>query len=115
MHITTALDRHLNQADSAYESDKGFETTPRDEQTYLEREIAYIVRHLESGNHLDSLVSPEQWNDRLTECKGRLRRLLEQEASTLKATSQLHCEGLIKIHLRQLELEAELRELEVAQ
>ena len=113
--MDSKLDRYLTQQDAEYGLDPvGIGGTPQDEKTYLTREIQHIERFLE-GDTTRSLVPPHEWYDRLTECKSRLRALLAQEMTLLQSTSQLHCEGLIKIHLRQLELESQLRELEVAQ
>jgi len=111
-----SLARYQDQSDSEYatylESDNGTEVTPQDERAYLQQEITGIEKIMTIDDKY-SLVTPEEWHARLAECRTRLRRLLIEEQKTLQSTSQLHCEGLIKVHLRQLEIESDLRQLEV--
>ena len=114
MDITTALDRHLDQSDDDFIPAEIAET-PYTERIYLMREIAHIEKILANDGGSDNLVSSIEWEARLRECRSRLRRLLEEEQATLKSTSELHCQGLIKVHLRQLELESQLAGLEVSQ
>ena len=115
--MDSRLDRFLDQQDQDYatyrESDNGTQITPQDQRAYLRQEIDGIERIMAIDDK-HSLVTPAEWNDRLVECRARLRRLLEQERATLKSTSELHCQGLIKVHLRQLEIESDLRNLEVS-
>jgi pyruvate-formate lyase len=111
--MDSRLDRYLDQPNGDHA--EYVETTPQDERTYLEREIRHIEKLLNSEDADTGLVTCFEWYDRLTECKSRLRALLAQEMTVLQSTSQLHCEGLIKIHLRQLELESQIRALEVSQ
>jgi len=111
------LDRYQDQSDSEYATyldDTGYPVSPQDEQTYLQREINGIEKIMAIDDQY-SLVTPAEWYARLTECRQRLGALLQQEAAALKGTATLHCEGLIKVHLRQMEIEARLQEMGVGQ
>ena len=112
------LERYLDQQDREYEyglDPVGVGGSPQDERAYLTREITHIERFLAREDFTTSLVPPHEWYDRLLECKTRLRRLLVAEQGTLQSTIDLHCQGLIKCNLRFLELESEIKELEVTQ
>jgi hypothetical protein len=116
--MDSKLARYQDQSDSEYatylEEGTGYPVSPQDEATYLQREINGIEKIMAIDDQY-SLVTPAEWYDRLTECKARLGVLLQQEAAALKGTATLHCEGLIKVHLRQLEIEAQLAEMGVGQ
>jgi len=115
--MDSRLDRYLDQQDAAYttylESSVENITSVSDKARQLTYEIRAIEKILETDSKYN-LVTPEHWFEQLTDCRTRLKRLLQTEASTIRATIDLHCAGLIKCNTRQLEIEAELAGLGVA-
>ena len=67
-------------------------------------------------------MTAEQWQERLTECRAQLVRIdkliarqkLIDEQGAIQGTIDLHCQGLIKCNTRILEIESELKQMEVA-
>ena len=113
--MDSKLATYLDQQDSDYAAYlHGEDTpTPQDERTYLTYEIRGIEKILATDDKY-SLVTPEHWYERLTECKARLGRLLVEERMTLQGTIDLHCQGLIRCNTRQIEIEAQLASMGVA-
>lgn len=115
--MDSRLDRYLDQQDSAYttylESSIDNIGTVSDKARQLTYEIRAIEKILETDSKYD-LVTPEHWNEQLTDCRTRLAHLLRMERMTLQGTIDLHCAGLVKCNTRQIEIEAELAGLGVA-
>jgi hypothetical protein len=113
--MDSKLATYQDQQDSDYATYLQGESapTPQDERAYLTYEIRGIEKILATDDKY-SLVTPAHWNERLTECRTRLRRLLEEEQATIQGTIDLHCAGLIRCNTRQIEIEAELAGMEVA-
>ena len=115
--MDSKLERYLEQQDSEYatylEGDTGEPASPDTESRYLLYEIRGIEKILAIDDKY-SLVTPEHWRERLRECRGRLKRLLLDEQASIQGVIDIHCQGLIKCNTRYLEIEAELRETEVA-
>ena len=119
------LDRYENGQDAEY---KAYVSEPQEEsaellhstRAYLVIEIARIEKHLAEGDS-DEYVTAEQWQERLTECRAQLGRIdtllqrqkLIDEQSAIQGTIDLHCAGLIKCNTRYLEIESELKQMEV--
>jgi len=90
-------------------------------RAYLTMEIARIEKHLSDGD-CDEYVTAEAWQERLTELKARLavndtlvaRQKLIDEQAAIRGTIDLHCLGLTKCNMRFLEIESELKQMEVA-
>jgi len=90
-----------------------------EERRHLEYEIISIEKIMETDSKYD-LVTPEHWNERLTECRTRMARIdlllkrqkLIDEQATIQGTIDLHCAGLIKCNTRYLEIESELKQTE---
>ena len=78
--MDSKLATYLDQQDSGYATHLEGRAPPnsRDERIHLQREIACIEKHL-ANNECDEFVSADDWNERLTECKLRLLRLLKEE------------------------------------
>jgi hypothetical protein len=121
------LQRHQDQQDAEYataqrapQEAEGGARLLRDAQIYLNREISRIEMHL-ANNETDMFVTVEAWTERLEDCKvelARIETLLERqklidEQATIQATVDLHCVGLIKCNTRILEIESELKQMEV--
>jgi hypothetical protein len=121
MDITTALDRHLDQADSYanlhFEEDRRRASlSPRElkiedlerEHGYLEREVRAIQRNYK--------ITHEDWQSETDRCIKRLSQVaieledekMRAELELIEATVQLHCQGMIKLHTRRIEIEARL-------
>ncbi len=91
-----------------------------DERIYLMREISKIEKHL-AEDEIDQYVPAEAWRERMADCKVQLakidtlleRQKLIDEQATIQATIDLHCVGLIKCNTRILEIESELKQMEV--
>jgi len=91
-----------------------------EERRHLEYEISSIEKIMETDSKYD-LVTPEHWNERLTECRTRMARIdillqrqkLIDEQAAIQGTIDLHCAGLIKCNTRYLEIAEELKQMEV--
>jgi len=89
-------------------------------RSYLLLEIPRIEQHLAEGDS-DEYVTAEQWQERLTECRAQLVRIdkliarqkLIDEQGAIQGTIDLHCQGLIKCNTRILEIEDQLKQMEV--
>jgi len=128
IHVEHRLERHQDQQDAEYatylnapqESAAGLELV-YSTRAYLTAEIRRIEKHLADGD-CDEYVTAEAWQERLTELKARLavndtlvaRQKLIDEQAAIRGTIDLHCLGLTKCNMRFLEIEAELKQMEVA-
>jgi len=89
-------------------------------RSYLMLEIPRIEQHL-AEDACDRYVTAEQWQERLTDCRAQLVRIdklikrqkLIDEQGAIQGTIDLHCQGLIKCNTRILEIESELKQMEV--
>jgi hypothetical protein len=130
--MTTAMEHRLERYQD--QQDREFATAMREPQqsdavgdliystrAYLTMEISRIEKHLADGD-CDEFVTAEAWQERLTELKARLatndilmaRQKLMDEQAAIQGTIELHCKGLIKCNLRILDIEAELKQMEVS-
>ena len=121
MDITTALERHLDQADFYYEQraeeDARREALPprerkiedlEHEHAYLEREVRAIQRNYDL-EHEDWKSETNRLIKRLAEVAIELEdEKMRAELELIEATVQLHCTGLIKLNERRTEIEARL-------
>ena len=121
------LERYQDQQDAEYathlsapqESAAGLELV-YSTRAYLTMEIGRIEKHLADGD-CDEYVTVEAWQERLTELKARLavnnvlvaRQKLMAEQAAIQGTIELHCKGLIQCNLRILDIESELKAMEV--
>ena len=123
------LDRYENGQDAEYQTylnepaevEAPDDTTIlHEERRHLTYEISSIEKILEIDNKYD-LVTPEHWKARLDECNSRMamidvmlkRQKLIDEQAAIQGTIELHCAGLIKCNTRYLEIESELKQMEV--
>jgi hypothetical protein len=116
------LERYQDQQDAEYATAQRepLGVIYHDERIYLMREIGRIEKHL-AEDEIDQYVPAEAWQERLADCKARLakidslieRQKLVDEQATIQATIDLHCVGLIKCNTRILEIEGQLKQMEV--
>jgi len=127
IHVEHRLERYQDQQDAEYathlsapqESAAGLELV-YSTRAYLTMEISRIEKHLADGD-CDEYVTVEAWQERLTELKARLavnnvlvaRQKLMAEQAAIQGTIELHCKGLIQCNLRILDIESELKAMEV--
>jgi len=127
IHVEHRLERYQDQQDAEYathlsapqESAAGLELV-YSTRAYLTMEIGRIEKHLADGD-CDEYVTVEAWQERLTELKARLavnnvlvaRQKLMAEQAAIQGTIELHCKGLIQCNLRILDIESELKAMEV--
>jgi hypothetical protein len=131
--MTTAmehrLERYQDQQDAEYATSMNEPREAEDDVAILyeeRRHVTYEINAIEGVLATDdkySLVTPEHWNERLAECKARIamidtmleREKLIHEQKVIQGTIDLHCKGLIKCNMRILEIEAQLKQMEVGQ
>ena len=125
IQMDNRLERYENGQDAEYQA---YLNEPQEEaadllysmRSYLMLEIPRIEKHL-AENDCDRYVTAEQWQERLTECQAQLVRIdlllkrqkLIDEQASIQGTIDLHCQGLIKCNTRILEIESELKQMEV--
>jgi len=127
IHVEHRLERYQDQQDAEFataeresEGAAGLELV-YSTRAYLTAEIRRIEKHLADGD-CDEYVTVEAWQERLTELKARLavndtlvaRQKLIDEQAAIRGTIDLHCLGLTKCNMRFLEIESELKQMEVA-
>ena len=126
IHVEHRLERYQDQQDAEFataeresEGAAGLELV-YSTRAYLTMEISRIEKHLADGD-CDEYVTVEAWQERLTELKARLavndtlvaRQKLIDEQAAIRGTIDLHCLGLTKCNMRFLEIESELKQMEV--
>jgi len=126
IHVEHRLERYQDQQDAEFataeresEGAAGLELV-YSTRAYLTMEIGRIEKHLADGD-CDEYVTVEAWQERLTELKARLavnnvlvaRQKLMAEQAAIQGTIELHCKGLIQCNLRILDIESELKAMEV--
>ena len=127
IHVEHRLERYQDQQDAECataeresEGAAGLELV-YSTRAYLTAEIRRIEKHLADGD-CDEYVTVEAWQERLTELRARLavndtlvaRQKLIDEQAAIRGTIDLHCLGLTKCNMRFLEIESELKQMEVA-
>jgi GTPase SAR1 family protein len=119
MDITTALDRHIDQADSyasqRFEEDRRRESlSPRERRIEdLENEHGYLEREVRAIQRMYN-ITHEEWQSETNRCIKRLSEVaieldserMRLELDTIEKTLELHCAGMIKLHTRRIEIEA---------
>jgi len=127
IHVEHRLERYQDQQDAEFatamrepKEAAGGARLLHDARNYLTREIGRIEMHL-ANNETDQFVTVEAWRERLADCKSelaRVERLLQREKlideqAAIQGTIDLHCRGLIECNMRVLEIESELKQMEV--